>query len=148
MGEIVDGEAQFVSVAAFLTSCIVGSPADSGIVDEHVDPVVLVPNRSDHRPDIVERGKICPDEVCRPSTGVDPGYDLTTTLLVPTMYDDVHTGCAEAERDLTAEPIGRAGHERDSAVRGGCAGRTLRRRSGGRPDGSEKGRRHGDPGNP
>src|SRR5690606_18846104 len=110
-GQVVDGEVQLVAVLAEPPFPAALQP-DPGVVDEHVEPVVVPGGRAGEGADRGERGEVRGVEAgAAPAIAPDLSDEGGAPLPVPTVDDDVRARGGDAEGDLTAEPVRRAGDQ-------------------------------------
>ena len=91
-------------MAVFAQHALVGGGADTGIVDEHIQPIVVQEDRLAEAAHLVERREIRSVEARTAfALAFDLRHERHPPLAIPAVHDDVGAAGGEPARDLAAE---------------------------------------------
>src|SRR4029077_18342037 len=96
-------------------------PRSSDVVDQHVDLAGLFGQAVD----LVDIHQLGSDKAGSAPFGFDGSDDLSASLRVAAMDDNVPSVSGQAQRSRSADAVGRPGHERCSNSSSGCTHRIL-----------------------
>jgi len=106
--EVIDRKAQLEPLGAGLTRT---SGADSGIVDQDVEPIHRRLGRVGETTHLGECREVGRKEIRRAAVGLDVGDDASTSLRITAMHQHARAGLSERASDEPADPVCRTGDQ-------------------------------------